>query len=82
MNRGRGIHVFSTLKQLSKLVSESAFEISIKMYSESFKPKAYIVQEYINRPLLIDGFKFDMRFWVLLQVVKVNGKKYLKVYLF
>ena len=33
MNRGRGIHIFSTLKQLSKLVSESAFEISVKMYS-------------------------------------------------
>jgi hypothetical protein len=82
LNRGRGIHVFSTLKQLSKLLSESAFEISVKMYSDGSRPKAYIVQEYIDRPLLIDGFKFDMRFWVLMQVAKINGKKHLKAHLF
>lgn len=52
------------------------------MYNDSFKPKAYIIQQYIHRPLLIEGYKFDMRFWVLLQVIKSNGKKQLKTYLF
>ncbi len=52
------------------------------MYNENMKPKSYIVQEYISRPLLLDGFKFDMRFWVLIQVAKTNGKKHLKAHLF
>jgi hypothetical protein len=46
------------------------------------KPNTFIIQEYIDRPLLIDGYKFDMRFWALMQVVKINGKKTLKGYLF
>ena len=52
------------------------------MYSDNAKPMTYIIQEYIDRPLLIDGYKFDMRFWVMLQVVKLEGRKTLKAYLF
>jgi len=52
------------------------------MYNENNKPKTYIIQEYIERPLLIEGYKFDMRMWVFLTIAKVNGKKILKTYLF
>lgn len=74
--------MFSNLKQLSKLLSENSFEISIKVYNDNMSPKSYIIQEYIDRPLLIDGYKFDMRVWVMLNILKVNGKKILKAHLF
>jgi hypothetical protein len=52
------------------------------MYNDNMSPKSYIIQEYIEKPLLIDGFKFDMRVWVFVNVIKINGKKTLKAYLF
>lgn len=54
----------------------------MKLYSSKLKPNCYIIQEYIANPLLIDGHKFDLRFWVFVRVAKVNGKKMLKIYLF
>lgn len=74
--------MFSSLKQLSKLLSENSFEISLKVYNDNMSPKSYIIQEYIERPLLIDGYKFDMRMWVMLNVLKANGKKVLKAHLY
>ena len=34
--------------------------------SEAERPDNYVVQEYLNKPLLIDKMKFDLRLYVLI----------------
>lgn len=41
-------------------------------------PSSFVIQEYIMDPLLYQGYKFDMRVWVLLRVSKSSG---LEVYI-
>lgn len=54
MNRGRGIEVFKTLREIRQYLSE-------KMVNHQ-----YIIQKYIERPLLYQKRKFDIRMWGLI----------------
>eukprot|EP00658_Telonema_sp_P-2_P070836 TRINITY_DN60222_c0_g1_i1.p1 TRINITY_DN60222_c0_g1~~TRINITY_DN60222_c0_g1_i1.p1 ORF type:complete len:321 (+),score=69.29 TRINITY_DN60222_c0_g1_i1:432-1394(+) len=56
-NKGNGIQVHS--RQELKLLMEA-----------DRVPHDFIVQHYIPNPLLLDGFKFDMRMYILLATVK------------
>ena len=46
---------------------------------ESTSPSSYIIQEYIMNPMLYQGYKFDLRVWMLLRKSKKEG---LQVYLY
>ena len=56
-SRGRGIEIHTDLEDLQK---------SILVNSDSM----WVVQKYIERPLIIIGKKFDMRVWVLVTSVE------------
>jgi tubulin monoglycylase TTLL3/8 len=53
LSQGRGIRVFHSLKDLFEEVQKRAKE-------------PFVVQKYLERPMLIFGRKFDIRQWVLI----------------
>lgn len=59
-NRGKGIQVWENIKQ-------------IRDYINSNTRSSYIIQKYITNPLLIDGRKFDIRWFAVF--TSVNGMK-------
>jgi tubulin monoglycylase TTLL3/8 len=57
--RGRGIQLMNNIKQISQLVNPPLITKS-----------KYVVQKYIERPLIIHNTKFDIRQWFLLTGVQ------------
>ncbi len=69
LNRGRGIHVFHDLVTLKELITKYCHKESAAANDDPTvinMANTFIVQKYIERPLLINNRKFDIRVWVLL----------------
>eukprot|EP00826_Nyctotherus_ovalis_P022823 TRINITY_DN17623_c0_g1_i1.p1 TRINITY_DN17623_c0_g1~~TRINITY_DN17623_c0_g1_i1.p1 ORF type:complete len:259 (+),score=52.65 TRINITY_DN17623_c0_g1_i1:592-1368(+) len=63
LNRGRGVHIFQSLSELKRLLMEYCRGESSNNKQKSF---AFILQKYIEAPLLIHDRKFDIRVWILI----------------
>ena len=75
MNRGFGIEIFSALDRLKNLVKDisTGYQETIvqnnKKTSRSkglIKTSRFVIQKYIEKPLLFRNRKFDLRVWVLI----------------
>jgi hypothetical protein len=67
-NRGIGIEVFSTISQIKDFLDSKARGAAM-----GIKP-IWVLQKYIENPLLYNGRKFDLRVWV---VALDNGDVYM-----
>lgn len=82
-NRGRGVHIFSSLDQLKKLIHDYTHGVEVPPTVKESKPDdeeepakplpvsiiksdVFVIQKYIEKPLLVKDRKFDIRLWVLL----------------
>lgn len=61
-SQGRGLRLVKTFAEL-RVPLRDAFPTSLSRSAE------YVVQRYVSRPLLIDGFKFDCRCYVIVTSV-------------
>ena len=59
-NRGRGIRVFDKLSTLNAIIDKKKQKIKTSQI-----PSRFVIQKYIEKPLLIENRKFDIRMWVL-----------------
>jgi len=71
-SQGRGLRMVRTFAELRGPVRDA-----FPKGSERLRPAEYVVQRYISKPLLVDGYKFDCRCYVI-----VTGVVPLRAYLF
>jgi len=67
LNRGRGIHVFKDLESLKEIIISYSRDgpISNKKIKDPLL-NGFVIQKYIESPLLIHDRKFDIRMWALI----------------
>ena len=66
-NRGCGIQVCKDIQGIKEILAHTIV---------NGKKRSYIIQKYIERPLLFKGRKFDIRCYALLQTVNGNLQGY------
>lgn len=78
-NRGNGINVASSLSEIKSLVQQS---VDVGKATD-VKDKTFIVQKYIDNPLLINNRKFDFRCYGLMTSFNghINGYFYEDAYI-
>jgi len=76
-NRGNGIQVWSTLQEVNNIIrtwrprKEPLENVDKNAKLEDIQRRTFILQKYIDRPLLIKGRKFDIRAFGTL--TSING---------
>ncbi|CAK61223.1 unnamed protein product (macronuclear) [Paramecium tetraurelia] len=65
-NCGRGIHVIKDLDQMAHLLNQYITGKQQKKDGKIIRSKQIVIQKYLEKPLLINNRKFDIRVWGLL----------------
>lgn len=66
MNQGKGIYLVSSKEQLTEKLNMKGGNESSTRRSQVRPPQGRIIQRYVMNPLLLNGFKFDVRTYMLI----------------